>query len=164
MLKASARYRPKKTEYTGKDPPIVATTTPDPYVGIPEVIALNDRMFDNFIRGKDATMVFFYKKTKENSETAKNSFIKAAQETRREGHAYGAVDCAENRLLCMKQGVYDVTLPAFKLYSGGHAINMYDYNMRAEDMKKFMDLAPPPVPNRVYKSVCTFVGVGRQKK
>ncbi|BFZ13986.1 hypothetical protein BsWGS_17025 [Bradybaena similaris] len=130
----------------------------DNFVGIPEVIALDDFWINDFIRRKEVAMIFFYDPTLPGMLPAREEFRQAAQNTKRPNHGYGAFNCDYYKDACQEMFVFDVSLPHYKLFTQGNYVWGYNANLTAKQIKKFVEKAPladdpsplyyPPCPGR----------------
>ncbi|CAG5134295.1 unnamed protein product [Candidula unifasciata] len=118
-----------------------STTTPkqDAYVGSSSVFALDDQNFKPFLRTKDMALVMFYQTNCKNCDFSKKHFKKASETTKRDNHAYAAVDCKKTPELCCAEDI--PFIPYFKLYCRGRFVGFNgDYKLFVhKNMKRWVE-------------------------
>ncbi|BFZ25293.1 hypothetical protein BsWGS_28331 [Bradybaena similaris] len=132
--------------------------SPDPFVGTPEVFeapgavyeqirpGLSNHLLFQYLRTKDAVMVFFYEHNDPVSQQLRPTVKEAAQTTQRPNHAYVAVNCKINSDICNRYRICSV--PYFKLFSKGRPMGSYKQETTAADLKRFVETTP------VYEGYC----------
>ncbi|CAG5115448.1 unnamed protein product [Candidula unifasciata] len=143
-----------KPDFLHSRNPFAKQGPPDPYVESGAVVGLKKKTFRKFIKDLDAAFVLFYNPCEKKCCAAKVSMRQAAHVTRKENHAFAAVDCSQDEELCRKELVF--TVPTMKLYVKGMTVNTYSHtNLLPAEIRKFVENAPIVRETVLEKKRCT---------
>lgn len=127
---------------------------PDSFLGVSSILSLQEDTFNSFLSEKDVALVMFYDPKSTFSKLSKSHFIKALKTNKRSNVSFAAVNCEDERKLCIAENVKDI--PALKLYSHGHLVS--DSGVLS-DYRKIVDIleqAPVLPPKPTSKSIFSF--------
>ncbi|CAG5119312.1 unnamed protein product [Candidula unifasciata] len=130
--------------------PKITPVEEDKFIRSPNVHGLVECNFYSFLNDKVAAMVMYYNPECPDCQRQRAHIIRAAKVTKRDNHAYAAVDCTKEKALCKREGI--VRLPTFMLYTRGQVLSNRSFPIDYIRMKEVMENieAPPPLhPGRV---------------
>ncbi|CAG5135047.1 unnamed protein product [Candidula unifasciata] len=119
------------------------TVSPDPFFGSDFVYSLNALNSREFLMRKAAVLVLFYCPHDKDISEIKKHYTSSASSTKRENHAYAAVDCTLEPELCTAFGITFTPFVAY--YSRGIKIDsglVESKEFVKDDLRFFMEQAP----------------------
>ncbi|CAL1535695.1 unnamed protein product [Lymnaea stagnalis] len=134
----------------------IVPVQPDKFVHSEKVMGLLECNFFEFLNDKQSALVMFYNPNCANCLRSRGHYARAAKFTKRDGHAYAAVDCTTETDLCKREGIS--RLPTYQLYSKGMYISHRDFPMDYLRMNDFIDAGftiPQLKPNPQQDPPCT---------
>ncbi|BFZ13952.1 hypothetical protein BsWGS_16991 [Bradybaena similaris] len=124
-----------------KAPQVKVST--DPFFGSDFVYSLNVFNSREFLMRKAAVLVLFYCPHDKDITEIRNHYTSSASSTKRENHAYAAVDCTQEPELCTAFGI--TLTPVVAYYSRGIKIDsglVESQEFVKDDLRFFMEQAP----------------------
>ncbi|BFZ13954.1 hypothetical protein BsWGS_16993 [Bradybaena similaris] len=115
---------------------------PDPFLGAPNVAFLHSQNFNEFLKMKDACLVYFYTPTDKENDWMRGELLTASCSTKRANHAYASVNCYREKELCLANKV--TKTPRFNMYSRGFYVgSMRDVTgFTAPIMRQYVEFSP----------------------
>ncbi|CAG5119311.1 unnamed protein product [Candidula unifasciata] len=126
---------------------------PDSFFGVSKIFGLQEDTFSNYINEKDVALVMFYDPKSPFSKLSKTHFVKATQTNKRGNVAFAAVNCEDERRLCLAENITNI--PSFKLYSHGQLLSdqgvVNDYRKIVNSVMEAPVLPPKPTSRTMAK-------------
>lgn len=125
----------------------------DKFFGTRYVTSLQEETFGDFLSDQDVALVMFYSPKNPHSHLSRTHFVKAVKSSRKDNVTFAAVNCDEERRLCLDENVR--SLPDFKIYSRGRLVSnqgvMTDYRQIMKVVDESPILPPKPVSKTIFR-------------
>ncbi|BFZ11603.1 hypothetical protein BsWGS_14642 [Bradybaena similaris] len=124
---------------------------PDSFLGVKRILSLQEDTFSSYLNEKDVALVLFYDPKNTFSKMSKGHFIKALKANKRGNVSFAAVNCENERKLCIAENVGEI--PSLKLYSHGNLISdpgLTDYRKIVDVLEKAPVLPPKPTSRSIF--------------
>ncbi|BFZ11503.1 hypothetical protein BsWGS_14542 [Bradybaena similaris] len=118
---------------------------PDSFLGVSSILSLQEDSFGSYLNEKDVALVMFYDPKNAFSQLSKSHFIKALKTNKRGNVSFAAVNCENERKLCIAENVGEI--PSLKLYSHGNLVSspgLTDYRKIVDVLEQAPVLPPKP--------------------
>ncbi|GFR57984.1 protein disulfide-isomerase [Elysia marginata] len=115
----------------------------DKFIGMRQVMTLDEQTFHDYLSDQNVTLVMFYNPQDHESQRTKPHFVKAAKTTSRENRrSYAAVNCQAEPELCDAQHAFPNMLPVLKLYARGKLLSNHGKSLDYREIRGLVEETP----------------------